>query len=282
METSASRPQVHAAWRIVAYIIMVGFTVLTIGPLVWLMYSSLKPHNEIVRNIFSLPNKVFFGNYVRAWTLGKLGLYSLNSVFFSVTGTLSSTFLALAGGYAIAKFDYKLSKYIYFSFLMGLLLTPHSILVPLFVMETKLGIDNTRLGVLLPYIAFRLPFLLFLATSFIKGLPGEIEEAAIIDGASHLGVFWYVIAPISRPVVATMLIFCFLANWNEFVFVFVLTSKAALRTLPVGINAFAGGMTRDYGTQFAALVIGTLPMLIFYGLFHKRLAQGFASGALKG
>jgi raffinose/stachyose/melibiose transport system permease protein len=79
-----------------------------------------------------------------------------------------------------------------------------------------------------------------------------------------------------------MLIFCFLANWNEFVFVFLLTSKAALRTLLVGINSFAGGMTRDYGTQFAALVIGTLPRIIFYALFNKRLAQGFASGALKG
>ena len=79
-----------------------------------------------------------------------------------------------------------------------------------------------------------------------------------------------------------MLIFCFLANWNEFIFVFVLTSKATLRTLPVGINAFAGGMTRDYGLQFAALVIGTLPMIVFYTFFHKRLAEGFASGALKG
>ena len=145
-----------------------------------------------------------------------------------------------------------------------------------------MGINNTRLGVILPYIAFGLPFLVFLATSFIKGLPSEIEEAAIIDGASYLGVFWHVILPMSRPVVATMLIFRFLGNWNEFIFVFVLTSKTALRTLPVGINAFAGGMTRDYGMQLAALAIGTLPMIVFYTFFHKRIEEGFASGALKG
>ncbi len=276
-----SRQQFHISWRAVAYIIMIGFTLLTVGPLVWLLYSSFKPHPEIVRNIFSLPTEVFVENYTRAWKLGNLGIYSLNSIFYSVTATLFSTLLALSAGYGIAKFGYKISGPIYFFFMMGLLLTVHSILVPLFVMETKLGLDNTRLGVLLPYIAFRLPFLVFLATSYIKGLPTQIEEAAIIDGAGYMQIFWYVILPISRPVIATMLIFCFLGNWNEFAFVFVLTSKTVLRTLPVGINAFAGGMTRDYGMQFAALVIGTLPMIVFYIFFNKRIVEGFAAGALK-
>lgn len=269
-------------WQILAYGLMIVFTALTVGPLIWLVYSSFKPHAVIVRNIFSLPTQMYVENYTKAWKLGNLGIYSVNSIIYSTTGAIASTVLALAAGYGIAKFGYRSSGPIYAFFLMGLLLTVHSILVPLFVMETKLGIDNTRIGVILPYIAFGLPFLLFLATSFIKGLPNEIEEAAIIDGASYLGVFWNVILPMSRPVVATMLIFRFLANWNEFVFVFVLTSKTAIRTLPVGINAFAGGMTRDYGMQFAALVIGTLPMIVFYTIFHKRLQQGFASGALKG
>ncbi len=277
-----SRKQLNLSWRMLAYIIMIGFTLLTVCPLIWLLYSSFKPHPDIVRNIFSFPTQWYFENYTKAWKLGNLGIYSLNSIFYSITATFISTVLALAAGYGIAKFGYRISGPIYFFFLMGLLLTVHSILVPLFVMETKLGIDDTRLGVLLPYIAFRLPFLVYLATSYIKGLPTEIEEAAIIDGASYMGVFWHVILPMSRPVVATMLIFCFLANWNEFAFVFVLTSKTALRTLPVGINAFAGGITRNYGMQFAALVIGTLPMIVFYVFFHKRLAQGFASGALKG
>jgi raffinose/stachyose/melibiose transport system permease protein len=107
-------------------------------------------------------------------------LYSLNSIFFFVTSTVCSTFLALAGGYAIAKFDYKLSRIIYVAFLLGLLLTPHSILVPLFVMETKLGIDNTRLGVLLPYVAFRLLFLIFLTISFIKGFPEKSKKRQLL------------------------------------------------------------------------------------------------------
>ena len=286
-----SQNEYNALWRIAAYVIMVGFTLLTILPLIWLFYSSFKPHADIVRNIFALPTSFNLWNYTNAWKGGNFGakswtegyfaIYTLNSIFFSVATTVITTVLALTTGYGIAKFGYKISAPIYGSFLMGLLLTVHSILVPLFVMEKSIGIYDTRLGVLLPYIAFGLPFLVFLATSFIKGLPAEIEESAIIDGANYLQVFWYVILPICRPVVATMMIFRFLGAWNEFALVLVLTSKTAIRTLPVGINAFAGGMTRDYGTQFAALVIGTLPMIIFYIFFNQRIQQGFASGGLK-
>ena len=303
-----SRNQHPLRWKLVAYIVMVGFMALTIGPLIWLGYSSFKPHAEIVRNIFSLPslsypllpepeeqgragtntnrsvfNRPFYlvQNYVTAWTRGSLAICAFNSVLYSVVTTVISTILALTTGYGLAKFGYKISGPIYVFFMMGLLLTVHSILVPLFVMETKLGIANTRLGVILPYIAFGLPFLVFLGTSFVKGLPAELEEAAIIDGASYLDVFWHVILPVSQPVVATMAIFRFLGAWNEFAMVFILTSETAIRTLPVGINAFAGGLTRDYGTQFAALMIGTLPMIIFYIFFNKQIQEGFASGALK-
>jgi raffinose/stachyose/melibiose transport system permease protein len=276
-----ARNEYNLGWQVLAYLVMISFTVLTIGPLIWLLYSSFKPHADIVRDIFSFPVKLDFTNYTQAWKIGHLGLYTLNSIFFATTATIITTFLALTTGYGIAKFDYKISKPIYMFFMLGLLLPVYAILVPLFVMETKIGIDDTRLGILLPYVAFGLPFLVFLATSYIKGLPKELEEAAIIDGASYLAVFWHVIMPVSRPVIATMLIFRFLGNWNEFVLIFVLTSKAAIRTLPVGINAFAAGMTRDYGMQFAALVIGTLPIILFYALFNKQIEQGFSTGALK-
>jgi raffinose/stachyose/melibiose transport system permease protein len=269
-------------WQVLAYIIMIGFTLLTVGPLIWLAYSSFKPHADIVHNIFSLPSEWYVGNYTKAWKLGRMGILAVNSLIYSSSATVCTTLFAMAAGYALSKFGYRISGALYGFFLMGLLLNVYAVLVPLFVMETKLGIDNTRLGVILPYIAFGMPFSTFLAASFIKGLPNEVEEAAIIDGAGYLGVFWHVILPISRPVVATILIFQFLNNWNEFALVFILTSKSTIRTLPVGINAFAGGMTRDYGTQFAALMIGTLPMLVFYSLFNKRLQEGFAGGALKG
>ncbi len=269
-------------WAAFAYAVMLLFTLLTLAPLFWLLYSSFKPHAEIVRSIFSFPASLHYQNYVNAWRIGNLGIYSFNSIIYSSVSTSVTTALALMAGYAFAKFHMvRLTRVLYTFFILGLLITAHSVLVPLFLLETRLGIDNTRLGVILPYIAFGLPFLIYLATSYIKGIPAALEEAAIIDGASCYKIFQYVILPMSAPVIATMVIFNFLANWNEFVFVFVLTSSTHLRSLPVGINAFAGGMTRNYGLQFAALVIGTLPMIVFYLFFHRQLMRGFAAGALK-
>ena len=269
-------------WKIFAAVFVVFFTLLTVAPLLWLLYSSMKPHAAIVRNVFALPTEIAFSNYTRAWELGNLGLYFVNSVIYTGVATVVTVFLALGAGYAFAKFGFKISKVFYTFFVMGLLVTAHSVLVPLFILETRLGIDDTRLGVLLPYVAFGLPFMVYLSTSYIRGIPDSLEEVARIDGAGYLRIFWSVIRPISAPVAATMTIFAFVSNWNEFVFVFVLTSKQALRSLPVGVNAFAGGMSRDYGLLFAALVIATLPMILFYVFFHEQLKKGFAAGAIKG
>ncbi len=279
---AASEEAFPLLWRIPAYIVMGGFALLTLAPLLWLLYSSMKPHPEIVRNVFSLPESLHWPNYAIAWERGHLGLYFINSIIYTSVATAFTTGFALAAGYALAKFKYRAAGAVYAFFILGLLVTPHSVLVPLFVLETSLGIDDTRIGVIIPYIAFGLPFLVYLATSYIQGIPDELEQAAVVDGASYMQIFLRIIAPVARPVTATMVIFSFINNWNEFVFVFVLTSRRALRSLPVGINAFAAGLTRDFGLQFAALVIGTLPMILFYVFFHEQIAKGFAAGALKG
>ncbi|TVQ24886.1 MAG: carbohydrate ABC transporter permease [Spirochaetaceae bacterium] len=269
------------AWRVFSYVFMAVFTFLAVAPLLWLTYSSLKPHPAIVRNIFAFPTEFYFTNYIVAWQRGQLGMLISNSIFYSVMATAITVVLALMAGYGLAKFGYRLSALVYTFFIMGLLVTAHSVLVPLFVMQTRIGLADTRLGVIIPYVGFGLPFMIYLATSYIRGIPDALEESARIDGASYLQTFWYVIRPIAAPVVATMTIFAFLANWNEFVFVFVLTSRQSLRSLPVGVNAFAGGMSRDYGLLFAALVIATIPMILFYLFFHEQLKRGFAAGAIK-
>ncbi len=270
------------AWRIPSYALMILFTFLTVAPLLWLLYSSFKPHPEIVRNIFALPDTLHISNYFTAFERGNLGIYFVNSIIYTSIATALTTAMALSAGYALSKFGFRVSAVVYSFFIMGLLVTPHSVLVPLFILETRINIDDTRMGVIIPYIAFGLPFLIYLATSYIRGIPDELEQAAVCDGAGYVQIFWRIIAPVAKPVTATMIIFSFINNWNEFVFVFVLTSDRMLRSLPVGINAFAGGLTRDYGLQFAALVIGTLPMIIFYVFFHEQIAKGFAAGALKG
>ncbi len=267
--------------RVVAYVVMILFTILTIGPLVWLFYSSFKLNSDIMQSTLGLPLHPTLENYARAWKLGQMGILLINSVIYTGVATAATVFLGVSTGYAFAKFHFRITAFLYFFILLGLLITVQSVLAPLFIVETRLGIADTRLGVIVPYVAFGLPVAIYLATSYVAGIPSSLEESAVIDGASYLRIFWSIILPVSRPVVATMTILTFLSNWNEFVLILVLTSRSSLRSLPVGINAFAGVFNVDYGLQFAALVIGTIPMIIFYIFFHERLAQGFAEGALK-
>jgi len=267
--------------RTIAYIVMILFTVLTIAPLVWMLYSSFKLNSEIMQSTLGFPMHPTFANYVRAWELGNMGVLFGNSVFYTGVATAIIVVLAVATGYGFAKFRYRITGFLYFFIMLGLLITVQSVLAPLFIVETKVHLADTRLGVLIPYVAFGLPVAVYLATAYIKGIPDSLEESAIIDGASYLAIFRSIILPMSRPVVATITILAFLNNWNEFPLIFILTSRDVIRSLPVGINEFAGAVNQDYGLQFAALVIGTLPMIVFYLFFHERMAQGFAEGALK-
>lgn len=264
-----------------SYLLMITFTLLTIIPLTWMILSAYKPHALIVRHPLSPPVSWYIENFTLAWTQGHLGIYFINSTIYSLVATFFTVLFAMSSGYALSKFHYKSSRFVSLLYTLGLLITVHSVIVPLFIMETKLGLSNTRLGVILPYIAFGLPFQVFLATTYIKGIPDAMQESAIIDGATFIQVFLKIIIPVATPIISTMFIYTFLGNWNEFILVLTLTSDLTVRSLPVGINSFAGGMSRDYGLQFAALVIGTVPMIIFYLIFKDKIAQGFAAGALK-
>ncbi len=273
--------QKNTGWKLASYIIMIFFTCLTVGPLIWLFYSSMKPHADIIRNVFALPKGIFTQNFTRAWKLADLGVLILNSVLYSSITTIAVTFLALMTGYGFAKFGYRISKVFFYFYTMGLLIVVNSIIVPLFLMIVNVRLNDNRIGVLIPYIGFGLPFMVFLAFSYIKGIPDSLQEAAVIDGATYLRIFTDIIVPMSIPVAATMLIFQFLNVWNELIIVYTIISNPNKMSLPVGLLSFAGGRTRDYGLQFAALVIATVPMIIFYILFHNQLAKGFAAGALK-
>jgi raffinose/stachyose/melibiose transport system permease protein len=268
-------------WRIAAYMLMVIFAVLTVFPLIWLAYSSLKPHAEIILHPLGLPQSPSLNNYFRAWQLGGLGSALLNSLIYTLAATLITLFLALAAAFGIVKFPFKSSAFFTAAFAAGLMITVHAVIIPLFLAEVRVGIINRRIGVILPYIAFDLPLSVMIAISYIRGIPDALIESAEIDGAKYRTVFWKMILPLSTPVIATMVILSFLRHWNEFLFVFVFTTKAAMKSLPVAITLFAGRNNIEYGMQYAALVTGIVPMILFYFLFHAQLIKGFGEGSLK-
>jgi raffinose/stachyose/melibiose transport system permease protein len=275
------RKRINPGTKVLAYTFLLAFTFLTLMPLIWLLYSSFKLQGEIMLFPFGLPKKPTIENYLTAWKLGNMGMAAFNSIFYTSTATIITIFLSLSIGFSLTKFGYKSAKIYYSLFTLGLLITVNSVIAPLFVLETNIGLYNTRLGVILPYIAFGLPMAVLLSTSYIRGIPDSLIEAAVIDGATYLQIFNKIIIIICSPVLATIAILTFLKNWNEFILVFVLTSGENMRSLPVSINSFAGRLNVNYGMQFAALVIGTLPMILFYIVAHDLLIKGFGEGALK-
>lgn len=269
-------------WQTGAYILMLLFTVLTVFPLVWLFYSSLKPHAEIMLHPLGLPRAPSLNNYIRAWTMGNLGIALFNSFVYTIAATLITLFLALAAAFGITKFGFtKSAAFFTAAFALGLMIAVHAVIIPLFILERAAGILNSRIGVILPYVAFDLPMSVMIAVSYIRGIPDALLESAEIDGAKYRYVFWKMIVPLSTPVIATMVILSVLRHWNEFLFVFIFTTKVALKSLPVAITQFAGRQNIEYGLQYASLVIGILPMILFYFFFHTQLIKGFGEGALK-
>lgn len=273
--------RIGKGWQIAIYLFLVLFTLITLAPLVWMLYSSFKLQGEIMLHPLGLPKEPTIKNYADAWRLGNMGMSAMNSLIYTGAGTSVTVLLSLAAGFSLTKFGYRSAKVYYSIFTMGLLITVNSVIAPLFILETNVGLYNTHLGVILPYIAFGLPMAILLACSYIKGIPDSLIEAAVIDGATYIQIFWQIILIISSPVLATIAVLTFLRNWNEFILVFVLTSGENMRSLPVAINAFAGRLNVNYGMQFAALVIGTLPMILFYFFAHNLVVKGFGEGALK-
>jgi raffinose/stachyose/melibiose transport system permease protein len=290
------------AGKAVAYIIMSLLALLTIYPLTWLVLSSFKSTNEFRMNMLGLPVDWTLSNYTGAWEIGEFDKLIGNSIFYTVGSTCGILFFSLLAGFAFAKIRSKATGLIYSSLILGILLTTQSLMVPIFLQVTTLDrllgdffrllglfgksefrlFHNSRFGVLVIYIGSALPTGIYLSTGFIKGIPDAIIEAAQIDGAGYFRIFRSIIFRMSAPIAMTLAILNIPTLWNEFALINILVSDTALKSLPLGIYRFTGALSSDYGKQFAALVIGMAPMLIFYTAFRKKITAGVAAGALKG
>ena len=268
--------------KVLIYAVFILFTILTVFPLIWLFYSSFKPFVEIVRNALALPMHPTINNYIQAIKLGKLDLYMINSVIYTTVSTALTIILSMMASFAFAKINNRTTNFLYSLFLVGLLITIQAILIPLFIVGSRLKLTDTRFGIILIYVAINLPLAVYLATEYIKRIPDSLIEAAEIEGASYSTIFIRIILPMCKPVITTILILTSFACWNEFMLAFIFTATDRTRSLPVGIYSFSGPLASEYGMQFAALIIGIIPMITLYAIFSKQITSGFATGAVKG
>jgi raffinose/stachyose/melibiose transport system permease protein len=288
--------------RTVAYVVMTVFALMTIYPMIWLLINSFKSTANFRLDKVGLPTHWFPVNYAGAWSVGEFGKFIPNSVLYTVCATLGVLFFSVLAGFAFAKIRSRATPLLYGSFVMGILLSIQSVMVPLFIEVSQLdnllgrffemlGIMkasnfhlfyNTRIGMILIYIGSGLPIAIYLATEYIRGIPNALVEAARIDGASFFSIFRRIIVPMAAPIATTIAILNVPGTWNEFALINIIVSKNDLKSLPLGIMRFDGSRATDYGKIFAALVVGMAPMLLFYIIFRKQITKGVAGGAIKG
>lgn len=270
--------------KICIYLVFITFTLSTTYPLVWLGYSSLKSNYEITNSPLALPEVPQFSNFSQAWKIGKINRGYFNSTIYLGSTLVIVLFFSLLCSFAFAKSPYKrASKILLIIIGLGILLSTHSVIIPLFMMLKSMNLTgtNARFGIILTYSAVSIPITVFISTQYIRGIPDSLIESASIDGAGKFKIFLNIILPMCKPIVVTNGILVTLATWNEFLLGFILSNRST-RALPPTIVAFANPISPQYDLQMAGLVIAVIPMIILYSIFNKQITKGVIGGAIKG
>ena len=266
--------------RILAQIFLLVYLFISIYPILWMVFYSFKNNEEIfVTNPFGFPKEFHFENYVNAVSQYNILNYFKNSVVVTLATIIISIVFALMFSYAAARMRWKLSQAARVYLSLGLFIPVQIIFIPLIILVRDLRLLNTLWSLIVPYAAFNLSMSTLIFYGFYRGIPIEMEESAVIDGASIYRTFLSIILPLMGPSVATVVIFIFLGAWNEFSIALILISKESLKTLPLGLINFQGQFSTDWGAMGAALTIASLPTIIIYLLMSERFEKAITVGA---
>jgi len=268
-------------WRTgVLEAIMIVVAVLFFIPLYIMLNSALRTSNDQA-SALALPTHITLDNFSEAWTQGNLGNALLNSGIVAIVSTVLIVLFAAFAAYPLARSLRRWSRWSYFGFLIGLLLPFQLALIPLYATFRDLGLLGNIFSLIIFYVGSQMPFSIFLYAGFLRNLPVEYEEAALVDGAGALATFWRIVFPLLRPVTGTVAILNLINIWNDFFTPLLYLSGSGQQTVPVAVYSFFGQYSTQWNLVFAALVISIAPVLVLYFILQRTVITGFASG-LKG
>lgn len=266
--------------QVVAVVGLFGFALVILIPLLWMIVSAGKSNVELFGDPWGLPDEYRFSNFVDAWNRGVFRFLG-NSVLVTVISVLTVTFISAAAAFGLTRVRIPFNQPILTLILAGLMLSPTVAVIPLFDLMQGLGLYNTHLALIVLYTAFRIPFTTFLIRSYMVSLPHEVDEAARIDGASQWQLFWRIILPQCRPILASAAVLQAMFAWNEFLFATIFLSDSVLMTLPVGLVNMQGMLTRNWPVMFAGLVLAAVPMAILFFASQRHFVRGLSEGVGK-
>jgi raffinose/stachyose/melibiose transport system permease protein len=257
------------------------YAIASLSPLVIMVLNSFRTTKQMATDPLGLPDSLNLGSYQKAWITASFETYFLNSMFVTITSVFIGTAVSLLAAYVFARSKRPLFAVLEGLFLSGLLLPVFLAILPIFYLFDALGLISNLWGLILVYSALSIPFSSFILAAFFRQLPIDLEEAARIDGAGYFRTFFFILLPLVRPAIATVVVFRFVPIWNDFFYPLMLMRDRDAYTLPVGLTRFFGEYQTDWATLFAGLTITTIPLVILFIVASKQLVSGLTAGMSK-
>jgi len=264
------------------HLFLITVAVTCLFPLFWMVTSSLKTQATIFKDMSIIPREFHFENYYHAWMEGGFGRYFLNSLFYTVSVVVGIIVVSSLAAYAFSRFRFPGKTLLFLMFMAAMMIPIPGSFVPLYILLNKLHLRNTPVGYILAMINVGLSTSIFLLKTFFDKMPKELEDAARIDGCSKLGLWFHVALPLSKPVLAVVVVFNALNVWNEYVLALIIFDSKSLMPLQVALTTFQGEFITRYPLLMAGLTITALPIIIVYILMQKYIVKGVTQGALVG
>jgi multiple sugar transport system permease protein len=278
-----NRRAVEAAQTAGAYGALLALVVIVVFPFYWMAVTSFKGEEQM-RSLVSMfwPRPLVLDNYRQLLTRTDFTAWYGNSVMVAVSSTLLATAIGTIGAYALARLRFLGRAFMSSAVLITYLVPPSILFIPLYAQMRTLGLADSLAGLIAAYPSFTVPFVTWLLMGYFESIPEELEEAAMIDGATRFGAFRRVILPLAAPGVLAASLYAFTQAWNEFLYALVFITDVKLRTLPVGLSTFITGDVYGWGYLMAGAVLTTLPVIAAYVYLQRYMVEGLTAGSVKG
>ena len=269
--------------RIILWSLTFIIVLIWAAPFIFMILTSLKSQADVLGiPAYALPKTIEWSNYPDAIDRVDLLRSGLNSAIIALIKVPIGLLVSALGAFAITRLKVPFPRFLMAFFVMGTMVPIQVALAPLFRIMLGLNLLNTKLGILLPYIAFGIPYQVFMLYGFFKAIPQEMDEAARIDGASNFRIFWSIILPLAKPALAALFVLDFVATWNEYAIALVILQKQETWTIPLVLQGFNTAYQTFYGPLNAAIIMSILPVVIIYLAFQRYFIEGIFTGAVKG
>ncbi|GAA0989773.1 carbohydrate ABC transporter permease [Acrocarpospora macrocephala] len=283
MSTHArDKPAIQVAKPIALHAVVIVIGIFILLPILYGVLGGFKNNQQLSTNPIGLPDPWVPSNYTNVLASGDFWVQVWNSSFIALATTFITVGVSALAAFVFARFAFRGREFLFTVFAAGLMFPFAVAILPLFLLLRFFGLLNNPLGVILPQAAFGLSLTIIILRQFFRSIPGEIEEAATLDGCTPFGFFWRILLPMARPALATVSVLAIVGSWNNFFLPLVVFNDPGLWTLPVGVQQFQGQFSRDTARILAYVVLAMVPALAFYAVAERHLVGGLTTGATKG